>query len=135
MIAARIACIAILASAAAASDSVVVRVDQPDRWYQPGTSHHGKHAAGGLALGAVTFAAVPAARATRYAVATAVGAAVGLGFELARGRDGSSYVDPVDVAWTTAGAAAGAALADLAGFAISATVNRRGASLGVRITF
>lgn len=102
-----------------------VAVDRPDDWYRPDVSHHGKHAVGGAVIGAVAYAAgslVTDSRPKRVALAVAAGAAIGLGYELIEGRDGKSFVDPVDAAWVTVGAAAGATAA----FAI--TPHRDGAS-------
>lgn len=115
-----------------------VAVDQAPSWYRLDASHHGKHAAGGVVIGVATYAGtalVTDARGDRYSAAVVAGAAIGIGYELAAGRDGGSVVDPVDAAYVAAGALVGAALADLTGQLISITPRHDGAALAIAWEF
>lgn len=126
---------AILAALAAAAPGLEVGVDQPGAWADPDASHHGRHAAGGAALAAAVYAAAPVTtRRRRYAAAIATAALAAVGWELVGARHGS-LADPVDAAWTAAGAAAGAAAADLAGCALTLTPRRDGAAIGLAWRF
>lgn len=107
-------------------------VDQPSRFYDLSVSHHGKHALGGVAIGAVAYTGAAFAtdeREDRYAAAVISGVAVGVGYELVEGRDGKSYADPVDALWVAAGALVGAAIADATDQLLTITPKRDGAAL------
>lgn len=109
-----------------------VAIDQPNAWYAVNASHHGKHAVGGVAIGAVAYTGAAFAtdeREDRYAAAVICGVAVGVGYELVEGRDGKSYVDPVDALWVAAGALVGAAIADATDQLLTITPKRDGAAL------
>lgn len=121
-----------LATSAGLAASEVWQVDQPAEWWNPRASHHGKHALGGLALGALSFEAadlVTDDRAAHYAVAIGAGVVVGFSYEAWHARDGRSFNDPVDALYVVAGAAIGAVLADYTGQAVSVAIHRDGASL------
>lgn len=118
----RTALLSLLAAAAFGSEAMHFAVDQPGSWYDPAVSHHARHGLGGGAIGALAYVGtvrLTPERDRRIAAATAIGLAVGAAYEVARGRDGSAYVDPIDALWVGAGAFAGAALADLTGQALS----------------
>lgn len=118
-----------------AAAGLEVGVDQPGAWADPDASHHGRHAAGGAAIGALVYTAAPlTTRRRRYAAAIAAAAVAGIGWEVARAGHGA-IADPVDAAWTVAGAAVGAAAADLAGCAFTITPRRDGAALGLAWRF
>ncbi len=115
-----------------------VRVDEPDRWSEPSASHHGKHFLGGIPLGVGAYAMtslgdIPIG--DRFITAAAAGAIVGVGFEVVRGWDGSSYIDPVDAAWVVVGSIAGAGLAHLTGSAVSLAARPGQASVTVAWRF
>jgi uncharacterized protein YfiM (DUF2279 family) len=115
-----------------------VAIDQPDNWYDPQASHHAKHLVGGAAFGAVTFTAaelVTDSRPGAYVLAIAGGLCLGAGYELWNGRNGSCYVDPVDVAWTTAGAAIGAVIADYTGQAIGLALTHDSVAVSARVAW
>lgn len=107
------------------------QVDQPSRWWDPQTSHHGKHAVAGIACGALTFEAaslVTDDRLPRYTAAIAVGAVVGFGYEDYHGGNGT-YKDPIDGLWVTAGAAIGAVLADATNSVVSIALHHDSAAV------
>jgi hypothetical protein len=129
--------LALLATIAANAAALDLAVDQPDRWYDPAVSHHGKHGLGGVVLGAVVFEAARVAtddRATRYCTAFAAGAVVGIGYEVAHGSD-ATLIDPIDAAWVAVGSLVGAGLADLTEGALSIAPTRGGASLVATLRF
>lgn len=126
------------AIALAAVGAERIAVDQPDDWYRLDVSHHDAHALGGVAIGVVAFEAAAIAtddRAERYAIAVGAGAAIGLGYELFAGRDGRSYVDPVDAGYVAAGALIGAAVADLTNHAVTVIAHHDGAAIAVALRF
>lgn len=114
----------------APASALEVAVDDAGRWYDVGTSHHGQHALGGAAIGALGYGAAALTtdrRDCRLAAGIAVGAVAGIGFELAAAagggdRHGETLVDPIDAAWVVVGAAAGAVLADLTHEAVTIAV-------------
>lgn len=127
---------------AASASALEVAVDDSARWYDLGASHHGQHALGGAAIGALGYGAaalVTDQRDRRLASGIALGAVAGVGFELLaaeRGGDGhgENLVDPIDAAWVVVGAAAGALLADLTheAITIAATPTSVGAAVAWR---
>lgn len=113
-------------------------IDRPDAWADPQASNHGKHAIGGAAVGAVGYAAAGLLTTDsdkRIAMGTAAGFAAGVAYEIARGQDGSSYIDPVDMVWTGAGALVGACIMNLGDHAIDVALSPRGASIAVAWRF
>ncbi len=114
-----------------------VAVDRPGDWWHPSASHHGMHAEGGAVVGVVGYmgaAMVTDASDERIAMGTALGLAVGVGYELAR-AGGSCVADPVDAAYVVAGAFVGAVLADLTNDAVTVALNPRGASVILAFRF
>ncbi len=76
-------------------------------WYDPASSHHGRHAI----LGALTatpcyvgLRLVNVGPGASWTGSTALAGVVGIAYELHGAADGA-YRDPVDVAWTLAGGA------------------------------
>jgi hypothetical protein len=115
-----------------------VAVDRPGDWWNPQASHHAEHAMGGALIGVAGYmgaSLVTDDSDKRIAMGTACGLAIGAAFELERGRDGGCYVDPVDVAWTTAGALVGAVVADLTNDLATVAFGPRGASITVAWRF
>lgn len=116
----------------------VVAIDQPDGWADPATSHHDKHAMLGSVVGFVGYAlaaTVTDDRADRYITGVTAGCGTGVGYEIARGLGGKSYMDPVDAAWTAAGSIAGCVLADYFGQAVQFAVSADSASFGAQFRF
>jgi hypothetical protein len=130
-------------AAACACAGAEVGVDEPRRWYDLAASHHGQHALGGAALGALGYGAaalVTEERDRRVACGIALGVVVGVGYEVAmaaRGGDGHSEgpADPVDAAWVAVGALAGVVVADLTGQAVELAVTPRSAAIVVAWRF
>ncbi len=113
-------------------------IDQPDAWWEPSASHHGKHFLGGLAVGAGSYALTslgPVPVGDRFITAAAAGAIVGVGFEVIRGWDGSAYIDPCDAAWVVLGSVAGAGLAHLTGQAMSVRASPDVVAVGIAFRF
>ncbi len=113
-------------------------IDQAPLWWEPSASHHGKHFLGGLPVGAGAYALTSLTDAPvedRFITAAAAGAIVGVGFEVVRGWDGSSYVDPVDAAWVVVGSVAGAGLAHLTGQAMSVRASPDVVAVGIAWRF
>lgn len=128
----------LLALAASASDGMHFGVDRSADWYRLDVSHHDQHLVGGVAIGALSFigaSLVTDSRPARYATAIGAGVVVGYGYELATGRDGSSYVDHVDAGWVVVGAIAGAALTDLIGQEIIITPHHDGGAVALALRF
>ncbi len=126
--------LAAIASSAISSEDLHWQVDQPAHWADPDASHHGKHALGGVLIGAATYdvaALVTESRPRRFMAATISGAGIGLGYELIAGADGRSSVDPVDAGWVAAGALVGAAVMDITGQLFSITTRHDGVALAL----
>jgi hypothetical protein len=113
----------------------VVAIDRPSEWLEPSASHHGLHAAGGVALGVASAGLVSLAtdaRAAKYAVAIGTGAVVGVGYEVAMGWGSTgTYMDPVDALWVVSGAIVGAALVDLTGRLVTVAAGPRQVAVAI----
>jgi hypothetical protein len=83
------------------------QVDQPESWYDPMASHHGKHAILGAIAAAPCYVGLRLLKVgpgASWTAGTALAGVVGIAYELRGAADGA-YRDPVDVAWTLAGGA------------------------------
>lgn len=115
-----------------------VQVDQPDRWWDPQASHHGKHGLGGLAIGVVGYELASLwtdDRSNRIVEATAAGLVVGVGYEVYHGYQSADYTDPVDALWVGAGSLVGAVLTDLTHQAVSVAIGPHEVSAGLCYRF
>lgn len=131
----RVFALLLMATCAAAVERWTV--DQPDSWYDPMASHHGKHGLGGIGVGVVGYglgALVTESRPLRFGAAVAAGAVVGFGYEAYHASAGTLN-DPVDAGWVVAGAAVGGGLAWLTDGLLSAspTPDGHGAALTVAV--
>ncbi len=126
---------AVLLCLAATAPAVEWDVDQ--RWYAIQDSNHGQHLAGGAVLGAGSYALASLAtssRPRRYVCAVLWTAAIATLWEIDEAHHGSqstAFADPIDIAWTTLGGLAGAALADITGQLLTVQPRVDGASVAV----
>lgn len=119
------------------SGPAYIAVDRPADWYRYDVSHHGKHGAGGAILGAGLYLGCRSVTDRRTAAWSAWGGAtaVGIAYELERCPSGS-WVDPVDMAWTSAGAAVSVLLTYSADrFVVSPLINRNEAGVALAWRF
>jgi len=127
----------VILSFAASLTAATIAVDQPDGWYRYDVSHHGKHAQMGAVVGVAGWAtgyALDCGRAGRILTGTGAAFAVGIGYEVARGK-GSTYMDPVDAAWTGVGGLASSLLCELGYSALSVATTADSAAVAVAWRF
>lgn len=128
----------LILAALAAPLCAQVAVDDSGAWHDPSASHHIQHAAGGAALGAVTWAtsyALGADRPLRVGLTLGAVTLAATAFEVQQYRDHGALIDPVDIGWTVAGALVTTAIAELGLELVSIHTDRDSVSAEIAWSF